>query len=150
MEAQVVVIGSGAGGAAGAGELCRRGLSTIVVEAGPQITNPPGCHVRNRDPSESGLARYNEAVSKALVFASEGAGAGPAFNDCKVIHAVGGMFAYWTCNCPTPHPAERAPWISGTEWEEILARARRLLGVGFELGSGSQRQQRLIERGPAV
>lgn len=150
MEAQIVVIGSGAGGATVAGELCRRGLSTIVVEAGPQITNPPGSHVRNRDPSESGLARYNAELSKALVFASEGTGAGSAFNDCKVIHAVGGMFAYWTGNCPTPHPAERAPWISAHDWQDILARARHLLGVGFEFGSGSQRQQRLIERVAAV
>ena len=133
-----------------AGELSRRGLATIVVEAGPLITNPPGSHVRNRHPAESGLARYNEELRKALVFANEGAGAGPAFNDCKVIHAVGGMFAYWTCNCPTPHPAERAPWISADDWEDILARARRLLGVGFEFGSGSQRQERLIERVTAI
>lgn len=86
------------------------------------------------------------ALSKALVFPSGGSGAGPAFNDCKVIHAVGGMLAYWTCNCPTPHSAERAPWIEAAAWHDILARARRLLGIGYDLGAGSVRQQRLIER----
>jgi choline dehydrogenase-like flavoprotein len=145
-ETQVVVVGSGAGGASVAGELCRHGIATVIVEAGPKITEPVGSHVRNRDPNERGLARYNEALSKALVFPSDGSGAGPAFNDCKVIHAVGGMFAFWTCNCPTPHPDERAPWIDAASWNDILARAHRLLGVGYDLGAGSVRQQRLIER----
>jgi len=150
LETHVVVIGSGAGGAAVAGELCRHGIPTLIVEAGPQITEPFGSHVRNRDPSEQGLSRYNDALSEALTFPSGGAGAGPAFNDFKVIHALGGMFAYWTCNCPTPHPAERAPWISDGEWHDILDRARGLLGVGYDLGAGSIRQQRLIEQVTAV
>ncbi len=150
IETEVVVIGCGAGGAAVAGELCRNGIPTIIIEAGPQITQPLGSHVRNRDPSERGLPRYNDALSEALTFPSGGAGAGPTFNDFKVIHAVGGMFSYWTCNCPTPHPAERAPWISDGEWESILHRARRLLEVGYDLGAGSLRQERLIERVAAV
>jgi choline dehydrogenase-like flavoprotein len=145
-ETQVVVVGSGAGGASVAGELGRHGIATIIVEAGPNITEPVGSHVRNRDPTECGLARYNEALSKALVLPSGGSGAGPAFDDCKVIHAVGGMFAFWTCNCPTPHPDERAPWIDAPSWNDLLARARRLLGVGYDLGAGSVRQQRMIER----
>ena len=145
-ETQVVVVGSGAGGASVAGELCRHGIATVIVEAGPKITEPVGSHIRNRDPTERGLARYNEALNKALVFPSGGSGAGPAFKDCKVIHAVGGMFAFWTCNCPTPHPNERAPWIDAASWNDLLARARRLLGVGYDLGAGSVRQQRMIER----
>jgi C-glycoside oxidase len=150
VETQVVVIGSGAGGAAVAGELCRHGISTIVVEAGPQCALPLGSHIRNRDPSEAGLLQYNDALDGALCFPSGGAGSGSAFKDFKVIHAVGGMLSYWTCNCPTPHPAELAPWISGPEWESILDRARTLLGVGYDLGNGSVRQQRLIERVTAV
>lgn len=146
VETQVVVIGSGAGGAAVAGELCRHGISTIVAEAGPQRTWPFGSHVRNRDPTEQGLLQYNDALNGALTFPSGGAGSGSAFKDFKVIHAVGGMLSYWTCNCPTPHVAERAPWISNVEWESILDRARTLLGVGSDLGRGSVRQQRLIER----
>jgi choline dehydrogenase-like flavoprotein len=150
IETEVVVIGCGAGGAAVAGELSRHDIPTIVVEAGPQITEPLGSHVRNRDPTELGLRRYNDTLSEALTFPSGGSGAGPAFRDFKVVHAVGGMFSYWTCNCPTPHPAERAPWISDSEWEGILHRARHLLHVGYDLGAGSLRQKRLIERVNAV
>jgi choline dehydrogenase-like flavoprotein len=150
LETQVVVIGSGAGGAAVAGELVRHGLPTVVVEAGPQETEPLGSHVRNRDPSEFGLSHYNDALTAALTFPSGGAAAGSAFGDFKVIHALGGMFTYWTCNCPTPHPAELAPWIGEKEWFEILQRSRNLLGVGYDLGAGSLRQERLIERVAAV
>lgn len=39
-ETQVLVVGSGAGGAAVAGELCRQGIPTIIVEAGSKITEP--------------------------------------------------------------------------------------------------------------
>lgn len=89
LETHVVVIGSGAGGAAVAGELCRHGIPTLIVEAGPQITEPFGSHVRNRDPSEQGLSRYNDALSEALTFPSGGAGAGPAFNDFKSFMPLG-------------------------------------------------------------
>ena len=150
VETQVVVIGSGAGGAAVAGELCRHRIPTIVVEAGPQCTRPLGSHVRNRDPSEKGLFQYNDALTAALTFPSGGASSGSAFKDFKVIHAVGGMLSYWTCNCPTPHAAERVPWITDAEWDSILDRARTVLGVGYDLGNGSVRQQRLIERVTAV
>ena len=146
IETQVVVIGSGAGGAAVAGELCRHRIPTILVEAGPQCTRPIGSHIRNRDPSEAGLSKYNHALNGSLTFPSGGAGLGAAFNDFKVIHAVGGMLSYWTCNCPTPHVVERAPWITDAEWDLILDRARTLLGVGYDLGNGSVRQKRLIER----
>lgn len=85
IETEVVVIGSGAGGAAVAGELGRQGIPTVIVEAGPQTTEPFGSHVRNRDPSEPGLSRYNDALGAALIFPSGGTGAGAlAFNDFKV------------------------------------------------------------------
>jgi choline dehydrogenase-like flavoprotein len=150
IETQVVVVGSGAGGAAVAGELMRRGLNVVIVEAGPRKATPPGGHIRNRDPSEPGLAAFNEALGEALQFAGNGEGAGPAFDDLKVIHSVGGMFSFWTCNSPTPHDSERAPWIPDSDWDDLLARARKLLYVGYELGEGSIRQARLIERASAV
>ncbi len=146
VETQVVVVGSGAGGAAVAGELWRHGIPTIIVEAGPQRTWPLGSHVRNLNPSEQGLIQYNDALNESLTFPSEGIGSGSAFRDFKVVHAVGGMLSYWTCNCPTPHVAERAPWITSAEWDSILDRARTLLGVGYDFGRGSVRQQRLIKR----
>ncbi len=146
IEARVVVVGSGAGGAAVAGELLRRGIPVFVAEAGPQKTKPLGTHIRNQDPAESGLAKYNDALTEALTFASDGEGAGPAFEDLKVIHSVGGMLGFWTCNCPVPHQSERAPWIPDDEWEQLLGRARSLLGVGYALGEAGVRQARLVER----
>ncbi len=144
VESRVVVVGSGAGGAAVAGELSRQGVPVLVAEAGPHKTEPLGSHIRNRDTSELGLAPFNDALTEALVFASGGAGAGPAFEDLKVIHSVGGMFSFWTCNCPIPHPAERAPWIPDEEWDSVLQRVHDLLGVGYDLGAGGARQERMI------
>ena len=144
VESRVVVVGSGAGGAAVAGELSRQGVPVLVAEAGPHKTEPLGSHIRNRDTSELGLAPFNDALTEALVFASGGSGAGPAFEDLKVIHSVGGMFSYWTCNCPIPHPAERAPWIPDEEWDSLLQRVHDLLGVGYDLGAGGARQERMI------
>jgi choline dehydrogenase-like flavoprotein len=144
VETRVVVVGCGAGGAAVAGELSRRGVPVLVAEAGPQQTEAFGSHIRNRDTSELGLAPFNDALTEALVFASGGAGAGPTFEDLKVIHSVGGMFSYWMCNCPIPHPAERAPWIPDEEWDSLLQRVHHLLGVGYDLGAGSARQERMI------
>ena len=46
LETDIVVVGSGAGGAAIAGELGRNGRTTLIVEAGPKRTDPPGSHVR--------------------------------------------------------------------------------------------------------
>ena len=54
------------------------------------------------------------------------------------------MFSFWTCNCPIPHPAERAPWIPDEEWDSLLQRVHDLLGVGYDLGAGGARQERMI------
>lgn len=150
VETEIVVVGSGAGGGAVAGELMRRGKDVLVVEAGPQKVEQAGAHIRNRDPSELGLAQFNDELEDALVFASGGSGAGPAFQDLKVIHSVGGMFSFWTCNCPTPHPSERAPWIPDKDWEALLTKARTLMGVGYDLGWGGVRQTRLVQAAGSI
>ena len=64
---EVVVIGSGAGGATVAGGLARAGVRVTVIEAGAQRGSPPGTHVRNVDPSESGIDAYAEALNQHLV-----------------------------------------------------------------------------------
>ena len=66
LETDIVVVGSGAGGAAIAGELALNGRTTLIVEAGPKRTDPPGSHVRKNTPSEKKLP--NELYLTALLF----------------------------------------------------------------------------------
>ena len=66
LETDIVVVGSGAGGAAIAGELARNGRTTLIFEAGPKRTDPPGSHVRNNTPSEKKLP--NELYLTAILF----------------------------------------------------------------------------------
>ena len=72
LETDIVVVGSGAGGAAIAGELARNGRTTLIVEAGPKRTDPPGSHVRNNTPSEKKLS--NELYLTAILFYGDVAG----------------------------------------------------------------------------
>ena len=66
LETDIVVVGSGAGGAAIAGELALNGRTTLIVEAGPKRTDPPGSHVLNNAPSEKKLS--NELYLTAILF----------------------------------------------------------------------------------
>ena len=72
LETDIVVVGSGAGGAALAGELARYGRTTLIFEAGPKRTAPPGSHVRNNTPSEKKLP--NELYLTAILFYGDVAG----------------------------------------------------------------------------
>jgi choline dehydrogenase-like flavoprotein len=72
LETDIVVVGSGAGGAAIAGELGRNGRTTLIVEAGPKRTDPPGSHVRNNTPSEKKLP--NELYLTVILFYGDVAG----------------------------------------------------------------------------
>jgi choline dehydrogenase-like flavoprotein len=146
IETEVVVVGTGAGGSAVAGRLARAGRTVLMVESGPHAGQPFGNHVRNSDASEAGIAQFGSLLQQALVFPSESKVASPALADLKVIHGVGGMLSYWTCNCPTPHPMEQSPWIGNEDWERVLADAKDLLFVSYALGEGSLRQARIIER----
>mgnify|MGYP005853072371 CR=1 FL=1 len=150
MEAEVIVVGSGAGGAAVAGELAARGVPVLVVEAGPHAVEPLGGHVRNALPRERDLPEMGRRLAEGLVNPSLARDTDPKLRDLKVAHTVGGMFAYWTCNCPDPHPDERAPWFDAAEWDGLLARVRRLLGVGTSLGDGSVRQRNIVAKAAAV
>jgi len=42
---------------------------------------------------------------------------------------IGGMGIHWTCACPTPGNDEKIPFISETEMDESLAKAREILNV---------------------
>lgn len=104
LRADIVVIGSGAGGSAVAGGLARGGATVILVEAGGQIAPRPSWHGRNAFPGEAGLPRFAEFMAQAL---SPFAGSEPAPRQLPgsvVAHALGGLMVTWTHNCPSPHP----------------------------------------------
>lgn len=141
LRADVVVVGTGAGGAAVAGEALREGRSVILVQAGPLNPGRPGYNVRNDDSEEDSLGAIGEVVYSKLVHRDmEGL---PGAQDAP---EVGGMMRLWFNNCPTPDASERNAAIPESEFEDLLARARRLLHVGTSTGNGSVRQRRLIER----
>ena len=148
---EVIVIGSGAGGATVAGGLARAGVRVTIIEAGPQRAGSPGSHVRNVDPGESGMVAYAEAINQHLVYPSEGKRPIPGLAGFKVAYGVGGMFAFWTNNCPRPHPAELPDWIDNADWSHYLDRACNLLGVTASVFMRGVRMQRLLKRtGEAV
>ena len=144
--ADVVIAGSGAGGAAVAGALLKQGLVVTIVEAGGLARHPAGSHVRNDMPHEEDLPSIGAALDKALAFPGMTEEPPGELTELKVIYGVGGMFSYWTCNCPEPHPAELSPCLAPTDWQRLLNRARNLLGVNTDLGRGSLRQERIISR----
>jgi choline dehydrogenase-like flavoprotein len=142
--ADVVVIGSGAGGAAVAGELAGAGRKVLVLEAGPRPTWPRG-HARNVDPSEAGIAAFGRLLDAHLVHPSSTTNPIPGLVGYKAAHLFGGMFALWTCNCPSPDPAELPPWDDAASWYSYLDKARALLHVSQETGRTGVRMQRLLE-----
>jgi choline dehydrogenase-like flavoprotein len=144
-EANAIVVGAGAGGAAVAGELLRAGKRVIMLEAGPSRQPQALDHARNDDPSDAGLERFGDKLAQALVYPSNAPTASDVLVDFKTVHETGGMMGYWTCNCPTPHAAELAPGIGETQWLSLLNRARQLLHVGLSLGRDGVRQARLVE-----
>ena len=143
--ADVVVVGSGAGGATVAGELAGRGLSVIVVEAGPQFSDRPGWNLRNEFDREDQLPRFGSFVDLSLAPPANAAAGPIGLPDTVVSHAVGGMMVHWTNHCPDPHPTlERPRYIDDACWDELLARARAVLHVSPDLFADGVRQQRLL------
>jgi glycine/D-amino acid oxidase-like deaminating enzyme len=145
LRADVVVVGSGAGGSAVAGELARAGRSVLLVEAGPQLDVRPGWNMRNEfAPESDGFAEF---VEGSVGFHG---GVADGFEDApgaRVVHAVGGMLSHWTNNCPEQHAElERTPAIPADEWDAAMARARSLLPVAADLARGGVVQEWLRAR----
>jgi choline dehydrogenase-like flavoprotein len=147
LHADIVVIGSGAGGSAVAGELQRGGATVILVEAGSQVAPGPSWHGRNAFPAEASLPRFAEFMAQAL---SPFAGSEPAPRQLPgsvVAHALGGLMVTWTHNCPSPHPMLEP--VAGVRPEDLargLDRARQLLSVSSAITDGGVRQGRLLRR----
>jgi GMC oxidoreductase len=94
--------------------------------------------------ASSSAAPGSHPRSKSVVYPSKASKVPKLLSDFKTIHEVGGMLGYWTGNCPTPHPAELAPFIVQGKWASLLERARQLLKVSYTLGAGSVRQEKLL------
>lgn len=144
--ADVVVVGSGAGGSTIAGEALRAGRSVILVEAGGAAPGRPGSHVRNDAPEEDRLDEFAQRLVTELVYHAGAETGMRAIPGALTAHALGGRMRLWFNNCPTPDTAERNAAIPGDAWPRLLERARALLHVTQELGSESLREARLLAR----
>jgi choline dehydrogenase-like flavoprotein len=147
-EVDVLVIGSGPVGSAFARAVHERAPEAriVMLEAGPQLTDRPGAHVKNLVDSE---ARHRAQVlsegpdglddGRPRTGPPEPGKARPgtalvdptnaAFPEGAMSTNVGGMGAHWTCACPRPGDGERIPFLPDPELDELLSQAERFLGV---------------------
>lgn len=144
LTADAIVIGSGAGGAAVAGALAAGGRKVLLLEAGARNPKWLSAHARNADPSEAGLVEFGRHLDTHLVYPSGSPHAVPGIGGYKVAHVFGGMFALWTCNCPSPDRNELPGWDNSQSWHFYLEKARDLLHVSTAIGHDGVRMQRLL------
>lgn len=143
----VVIVGSGAAGAAIAGLVARAGASVTLLDGGPVDPRRPGSNIRNAHPGESELPRQADLLRAARAPLVDGDGAYPGLENVKVFYAIGGMLTQWVGNCPEPDPDhERPSCIPKEDWSALIDRARTALLVRTDLAMGGVRQERLIAR----
>lgn len=143
--ADIVVIGSGAGGSAVAGELSRLGHSVLIIEAGDlDSAIPLGEHVHTGFPAESQLeSDYGPAVWSRLGTYERGAGIS-GLPGAAAVHSVGGLLSFWSHACPRPdYDTEGEPSIPRDELESLWDDALRQLWANTELEATGLRQRRL-------
>ena len=157
--ADVIVVGSGPTGAAFARSVADAWPSAriVMVEAGPQVSTPPGGHVFNiRDPERQRAAEIEsqgprrgvpyEPITEAewrqriageqdgamlrrpgLFAVGNGSPDGDGFPAGHAASNVGGMGAHWFGGCPRPALAERVPFIEPETMEHALDEAASML-----------------------
>ena len=92
-EKVVVVIGSGAGGATVANELCRKGIQCVLLEAGPAIDSKD--FVNDEFVMANRLTWADERTMSGDAHVAK-AHAGPTWT-CK---SLGGTTTFWAGCCP--------------------------------------------------
>lgn len=134
--ADVVVVGSGAGGAAVAGELARNGCRVVIIEAGPAGTAE---HGRNLDSTPAGTPGFADFLAAVLAPLNRAAAPPPRLPGLVGIHGVGGMLVGWTHNSPSPDWWELPGWIEHDRWGGLIARASELMHVGTAYSTEDER-----------
>lgn len=138
----VVIIGSGAGGAAVAGELARKGHSVVVIEAGAAGT---GAHGRNRDSTPGGTPAFADYLAGVLAPLNQAAASPVGLPGLVGRNGVGGMLAAWTHNAPNPDTWELPSWIDHQRWNDLVARASELMHVGTGISTEDKRYKQFEE-----
>jgi C-glycoside oxidase len=136
VNADVVVVGSGAGGATVAGELARNGVRVVVIEAGAGGT---GSHGRNLNGTPGGTPRFAEFLAGAVAPLNGAAAPPPRLPGLAGIQGVGGMLVGWTHNSPAPDWWELPSWIDRLQWDDLIVRASILLHLGTEYSTEDER-----------
>jgi choline dehydrogenase-like flavoprotein len=96
----VVVVGSGAGGGTLANELCQRGVRTVVLEAGPHLTNDD--FVNDEWPAFEQMTWLDPRTTSGTWQVARDWPSSPA-HMCKL---VGGTTCHWAGVCPRFHEHE--------------------------------------------
>lgn len=141
----VAIVGSGAGGAAVAGQLWRAGMDVTVIEAGRDRFADGVVHSRNLHPMVRDDPAAGAIIDREWVYPCGSGEPVPGFPGYRVSHGLGGMTALWTANCPTPLDAEVTSSQQPRKFDDYLERARRLLTVGTSVNGASRRGQRILD-----
>jgi len=98
----VVVVGSGAGGGTVANELCRRGIKTVVLEAGPHLTGED--YHQDEWQAFGQMAWTDPRTTSGSWQVAKDFPNLPAW----IVKAVGGTTTHWAGACPRFKPHEFA------------------------------------------
>ncbi len=138
----VVVIGSGAGGAPVAWTLARAGLRVAVVEAGQVVTPTTTHEALERHYLEQGFLGSVDARGTVLLMAGEAVGGTTVINSGTSLRPLPECLAAWDARLGTD--------FAGGALDPWLARAERQCGIGPSRREVLDASAAIVERGFAA